>query len=56
VNTWIIAIIRIAFLVAARFSFKTALSGAAIKAVMTQPFALRTLFSMLTEKYVFSGF
>lgn len=55
-NPLIIAIISIVLSVAAQFSLKTGLSGAEIKAVLEQPLGIRSIFSILTDKYVFLGF
>ncbi len=55
-NPLIIAIISIALSVAAQFSLKAGMSGAEIKAVLAHPLGLRSLFAILTEKYVFLGF
>jgi multidrug transporter EmrE-like cation transporter len=55
-KTLLIAIISILISVAAQFSLKAGMSSVAIKAVMAQPYTLRTLFSILTEKYIFGGF
>ena len=55
-NPLIIAIVSIALSVAAQFALKAGMSGAEIKAVMAQPLGLRSLFAILTDKYVFLGF
>ena len=55
-NPLIIAIVSIALSVAAQFSLKAGMSGAIIKAVLTQPLGLRSIFAILTDKYVLLGF
>ena len=55
-NPLIIAIISIALSVGAQFSLKAGMSGAEIKAVLAQPFGLRSLFAILTDRYVVLGF
>ena len=55
-NTIIIAIISIALSVAAQFSLKAGMSSDGIRQVLAQPHTLRTLFAVLTDKYVLGGF
>ena len=55
-KTLIIAIISIALSVAAQFSLKAGMSGEGVRVVLAQPYSLRTLFDVLTDKYVFGGF
>ncbi len=55
-KTLIIAIISIALSVAAQFTLKVGMSGEGVRAVLAQPFTFKTLFALLTDKYVFSGF
>lgn len=52
----VIAVISIAFSVAAQFSLKAGMSGAEIKAVLAQPLGVRSLITILTDKYVLLGF
>jgi len=55
-NTLFIAILSVALSVAAQFSLKTGMSGEAIKAILAQPFTIRTAFAVFTDKYVLGGF
>ena len=55
-NTLLIAIISIALSVAAQFSLKAGMSGEGVRAALAQPYTFRTLFDVLTDKYVFGGF
>jgi hypothetical protein len=57
VKTLFIAIISIALSVAAQFSLKAGhVWGGGVRAALAQPYSLRTLFDVLTDKYVFGGF
>jgi drug/metabolite transporter (DMT)-like permease len=56
VKTIFIAIISIALSVAAQFSLKAGMSGEGVRAALAQPYSLRTLFDLLTDKYVLGGF
>lgn len=51
-----IAILSILLSVAAQFSLKTGMSSEAVREALGQPLALRTAFSVLSNKFVFSGF
>lgn len=55
-KTLLIAIISIALSVAAQFSLKAGMSGKGVRAALAQPSSLKTLFDVLTDKYVFGGF
>lgn len=55
-NTLVIAILSIALSVAAQFSLKAGMSGAAVKEILAQPFTLSTAITVLTNKFVLSGF
>lgn len=55
-NTLFIAVLSIAFSVAAQFSLKTGMSSEAMKGILAQPFTIRTAFAVLTDKYVLGGF
>lgn len=55
-NTLMFAILSIVLSVAAQFSLKMGMSSTDIKEILTQPFALRSAFIVLSNKYVFSGF
>ena len=55
-KTIFIAIISIALSVAAQFSLKAGMSGEGVRAALAQPYSLRTLFDLLTDKYVLGGF
>lgn len=55
-NTLFIAIVSIALSVAAQFSLKAGMSSEGVREVLAQPHTLRTLLSVLTDKYVLGGF
>ena len=55
-NTLVIAILSITLSVVAQFSLKAGMSSAAVKAILAQPFTLRTVFTVLTDKFVLGGF
>lgn len=55
-STLYVAIISIALSVAAQFSLKAGMSSDGVRAVLAQPHSLRTLFAVLSNKYVFAGF
>jgi multidrug transporter EmrE-like cation transporter len=55
-KTLFIAILSIALSVAAQFSLKAGMSSPSVRAAMSQPYTLRTIFDILTDKYVFLGF
>jgi multidrug transporter EmrE-like cation transporter len=56
VKTLVVAIISIALSVAAQFSLKAGMSGEGVRAALARPHSLKTLFDVLTDKYVFCGF
>ena len=51
-----IAVLSILLSVAAQFSLKAGMSSTDVREALSQPFALRTAVSVLTNKYVFGGF
>ena len=55
-KTLLIAIISIALSVAAQFSLKAGMSGEGVRTALAQPYSFKTLFDVLTDKYVFGGF
>ena len=55
-KTLFIAIISIALSVAAQFSLKVGMSGEGVRTTLAQPYSLKTLFDVLTDKYVLGGF
>lgn len=55
-NPLYIAVLSILFSVLAQFSLKAGMSSESIKEILAQPFALRTIFTILTNGYVFGGF
>lgn len=55
-KTLFIAIVSIALSVAAQFSLKAGMSGEGVRAALAQPYSLKTLFDVLTDRYVFGGF
>lgn len=55
-NTLMIAVLSILLSVAAQFSLKAGMSSSEVREVLGQPMALRTLFSVMTNKFVFGGF
>lgn len=55
-KTLLIAIISIALSVAAQFSLKAGMSGEGLKATLAEPYTLRTLLNVLTDRYVLGGF
>lgn len=55
-KTLLIAMISIILSVAAQFALKAGMSDDGVRTAMTQPFSLRTLFDVLTDKYVVGGF
>jgi multidrug transporter EmrE-like cation transporter len=55
-KTLIIAVVSILLSVAAQFSLKAGMSSSGIKAAMSQPYTLRTIVDILTDRYVFLGF
>jgi len=56
VKTLLIAITSIALSVAAQFSLKAGMSGEGVRAALGQSYSLRTLFDVLTDRYVLGGF
>lgn len=55
-NTLFIAVLSIALSVVAQFALKAGMSSADVKEVMAQPLALRTVFTVLSNTFVLSGF
>lgn len=55
-KTLLIAIISIALSVAAQFFLKAGMSGDGVRSAIAQPYTLKTLFDVLTDKYVIAGF
>lgn len=55
-KTLLIAVASIVVSVAAQFSLKTGMSSEAVKNILAQPYSLRTLFFVLTDKFVLGGF
>lgn len=55
-NTLVIAILSIALSVAAQFSLKAGMSSTVVQEILVQPFTLRTLITVLTDKFVLGGF
>ena len=53
---FLIALLSIGMSVAAQFSLKAGMSSPAVKVLLTQAFTARTVFDILTNKYVFGGF
>jgi multidrug transporter EmrE-like cation transporter len=56
VNTLVIALTSIALSVAAQFALKAGMSSEGVRVAMGQPYSLKTLFYVLTNRYVFGGF
>ena len=55
-KTFIIAIVSIAFSVAAQFSLKAGMSSEGIKAILARPFTFNSALSVFMNKYVLGGF
>lgn len=55
-NPLIVAILSIALSVAAQFSLKAGMSGAAVQKILALPFTFRIGFTVLTDKFVLGGF
>ena len=55
-NTMIIAIASVMLSVAAQFVLKTGISGIHINKMLKQPLNYKTFLTVLTDKYVISGF
>lgn len=55
-NTLIIAMTSIILSVAAQFALKSGMSSIEVKEALSQPAALRTIFVILTNKFVIGGF
>ncbi len=55
-NTTLIAIISVALSVAAQFSMKAGMSGEGVRSALARPYTVKTLFDVLTDRYVFGGF
>lgn len=55
-NTFYIAILSIALSVAAQFSLKAGMSDTVVKDILNNPFALGTVITVITNKFVVGGF
>ena len=55
-NTFLIALISVALSVAAQFSLKAGMSDDGVRSALAQPYTLKTLFDVLTDKYIVGGF
>lgn len=55
-NPLLIAVTSIALSVAAQFSLKVGMSGTGLKSVLEQPLGIRSLITLLTDKYILLGF
>lgn len=55
-NTLGIAVSSIVLSVMAQFALKAGMSSSDVREVIAQPMALRTIFIVLTNKFVFGGF
>jgi multidrug transporter EmrE-like cation transporter len=56
VKTFMIAILSVAFSVAAQFSLKAGMSSTVVKAILAEPLSLNSVLAILTNKFVFGGF
>ena len=55
-NTLFVAVLSIVLSVIAQFALKAGMSSADVKYAMAQPLALRTVFTVLSNTFVLSGF
>jgi multidrug transporter EmrE-like cation transporter len=55
-NTFVIAVLSIVLSVMAQFALKAGMSSSDVREIMSQPLNLRSLFVVLTNKFVFGGF
>jgi len=55
-NTFFIAMLSIVLSVAAQFALKTGISNPELKAILVTPYSLRTVLTILTDKFVLLGF
>ena len=55
-NTLVVAVLSIVLSVMAQFALKAGMSSSEVREVMAEPLAVRTLFAVLSNKFVFSGF
>ncbi|AOS82851.1 hypothetical protein BIU88_01000 [Chlorobaculum limnaeum] len=55
-NTFVVALCSILISAAAQFSLKAGMSADAVKTAMQQPFSIRTLLVILSDKFVLGGF
>ena len=55
-TTFLIAVLSVLFSVGAQFLLKTGMSGEHVRQAMEQGFGAGTLVTVLTDKYVMSGF
>jgi multidrug transporter EmrE-like cation transporter len=54
-NTFAVAVLSIGLSVAAQYSLKAGMSGADVKALLSQPFTARSAFEILTNVFVLAG-
>jgi len=55
-KTLMIAILSVAFSVAAQFSLKAGMSSVAVKAILVEPLSFHSALVVFTNKFVFAGF
>lgn len=55
-KTLVIAMLSIALSVAAQFSLKAGMTSQAVQEILTHPFSFRTVYTVLSDKYVLGGF
>lgn len=55
-NTVITAVLSITLSVIAQFALKAGMSSLEVKEVLAQPLAMRTVFAIMTNAFVFGGF
>ena len=55
-NTLAIALLSIALSVAAQFSLKAGMASQAVQEILSHPFNWRTIYTVLSDKYVLCGF
>lgn len=54
-NTFAVAVLSIGLSVAAQFSLKAGMSGAEVKALLSQPLTVRSAFEVVTDVFVLTG-
>ena len=54
-NTFAVAVLSIGLSVAAQFALKAGMSGAEVKALLSQPLTVRSAFEVLTDLFVLGG-